>query len=164
MNGNGCAGSTASGVTTGKTRSMNQASSQDLVAVGQAFGAAKRNPGLTQQAEKFAQDALLVGQQQFGALLDGGQLLRRGAAIGRDQGGACLRLPDQRGDADRVELVEVGCADRQEAQPLQQRVARVLRLLQDAVVEIQPGQLAVDETFRAVEATLGLRFAMLTSP
>ena len=63
---------------------------------------------------------------------------------------AGLGLADQAGDADRVELVEVGGADRDEAQPLQQRMARVLRLLHHAVVEVEPGQLAVDEAVRAV--------------
>ena len=56
-----------------------------------------------------------------------------------------LACADQPGDADRVELVEVGGADRDEAQPLQQRMARVLRLLQHTRVEVEPGQFAVDE-------------------
>ena len=82
--------------------------------------------------------------------LDLGQLLRRRAAVRRDGGDAGLRLADQAGDAHRVELVEVGRADRDEAQPLQQRMARVLRLLHHAVVEVEPGQFAVDEAVGAV--------------
>ena len=48
------------------------------------------------------------------------------------------------GDADLEELVEVAGEDGQEAHPLQQRVALVLRLEQDARVELEPRQLAVD--------------------
>ncbi len=84
------------------------------------------------------------------ASLDLRKLLRRRAAVGRDRGDAGLGLADQSGDAHRIELVEVGRADRDEAQPLQQRVARVLRLLDHAVVEVEPGQFAVDEPVRTV--------------
>ena len=62
--------------------------------------------------------------------------------------GVALPGPRQRPqarDAHGVELVEVGGRDRQEPQPLQQRHARVLRLLQHAPVEAEPGQLAVEE-------------------
>jgi hypothetical protein len=51
----------------------------------------------------------------------------------------------QAGDADHEEFVEVVRRDRQEAQLLEQRMAEVPRLFQDAAVELQPGQLAIDE-------------------
>ncbi len=56
--------------------------------------------------------------------------------------------PYRPADAHHVELVEVRGRDRQEAQALEQRVAHVLRLLQHAAVELQPGQLAVVEARR----------------
>src|SRR5262249_49932924 len=64
------------------------------------------------------------------------------------------------GDTDHEELVEVAGRDRQEADPLQQRVVGVLRLLQHATIEIQPGQLAIEEALRpddqlVVQALLG---------
>ena len=47
-------------------------------------------------------------------------------------------------DPDHEELVEVRPVDRDEFEPLEQRVARVEGLLEDPVVERQPRQLAVD--------------------
>ena len=57
--------------------------------------------------------------------------------------------PGEAGDAHHDELVEVLARDRQEAQPLEQRMVGVLRFLQHAPVELQPGNLAVDEARRA---------------
>src|SRR5690606_23198414 len=48
-----------------------------------------------------------------------------------------------RAAADLEEFVEVGAADAQETQPLQQRHRRILRLRQHAEVEVQLRQLAV---------------------
>jgi hypothetical protein len=47
-------------------------------------------------------------------------------------------------DPDLVELVEVGAEDRQEAQPLEQRQAAVLRLFEHPPVELELAQLAVE--------------------
>jgi len=44
-------------------------------------------------------------------------------------------MPHKARHADHVELVEVRGGNRQETQPLQQRMVQVLRLLQNAVVE-----------------------------
>ena len=41
-------------------------------------------------------------------------------------------------DADHEELVEVGAVDRDELQPLEQRVALVERFFEDAIVELEP--------------------------
>ena len=58
-------------------------------------------------------------------------------------------LPDQAGDADHEEFVEIVGRDRQEPQPLEQRMVRVRRFFQHAPVELEPGQLAIDEALRA---------------
>ncbi len=55
------------------------------------------------------------------------------------------------GDADHEELVEVGDEDGEELHPLQQGQGRVLRELEDAVVEVKPGQLPVGEERRVTE-------------
>ena len=52
----------------------------------------------------------------------------------------------QPGDAHHVELVEVAGEDRQELHPLQQRLRVVLGQREHPGVEVQPGQLAVEET------------------
>src|SRR5690606_573583 len=63
-----------------------------------------------------------------------------------------------RGRADLEELVQVGAGDAQEAQALEQRHGRVLRLRQDPEVEIQLRQLAVGVQ-RGVEQGIVLRRA-----
>ena len=65
-------------------------------------------------------------------------------AVGRRPGVAGGDLLLEARHADLEELVEVAGEDGQEAGPLQQRVALVLRLVEDALVELQPRQLAVD--------------------
>ena len=57
---------------------------------------------------------------------------------------ARVDLVVQAGDANHVVLVEVGRVDRAELDALEQRTRLVLGELQHAVVEVQPGQLAVD--------------------
>src|SRR4030095_16059193 len=54
-------------------------------------------------------------------------------------------LPLEAGDAHHIELIEVVRRDRQKAQPLEQRMRRVLGLAEHAFVEREPRQLAVDE-------------------
>ena len=83
---------------------------------------------------------------------DGGP--HAGEQIGRRQA-VVRRLDDLRGelveeagDTDHEELVEVRLADREELQALQQRPALVVRLLDHALVEGQPGELPVQERER----------------
>ena len=64
---------------------------------------------------------------------------------------AGVDLVVQAGDAHHVELVEVGGVDREELDPLQQRDALVLGQLEHALVELQPGQLAVEVEVGRVE-------------
>ena len=72
------------------------------------------------------------------------ELFLGGPAVGRAGDLARLDLLLQAGDADLEELVEVAGEDGQELDPLEQRVALVARLVQDARVELEPRQLAVD--------------------
>ncbi len=55
-----------------------------------------------------------------------------------------LHLVVEAGHADHEELVEVVLVDRREVDALEQRDARVLGELQDPVVEVEPGELAVE--------------------
>ena len=72
------------------------------------------------------------------------ECLRGAQAVGRRARVACRDLLLQAGDADLEELVEVAGEDGQEAHALEQRVALVDGLVQHAVVELEPRQLAVD--------------------
>jgi hypothetical protein len=64
-------------------------------------------------------------------------------AFTRDPRAALL---PQAGDADLEELIEVLAEDRQELDALGQRLLGVLGQRQDALVEVEPGQLAVEVT------------------
>ncbi len=98
----------------------------------------------------------LLGADQFArAGIDRVQLLGRGGAVGGAFQHAGAGLADQPGDADRVEFIEIRGADGDEAQPFQQRMMRVLSLGNDAEIEVQPGQLAVDEAGGGIQGDLG---------
>src|ERR1700674_2050256 len=62
------------------------------------------------------------------------------------------------GDTDLEELVEVRAEDAKKLYPLDQRLGRVLRLLQDAAIELEPAQLAINEIFRIAKAVVGRLF------
>ena len=76
------------------------------------------------------------------------EVLRRGQAVGRAFDGGAFDLLFEAGDADFEELVQVGAEDAEELDALEQGRGRVQRLLQDALIELQPAQLAVEEVFR----------------
>ena len=137
-----------------------------LVGVRQRLGAAQRDPGLAAASvSKSPRMRCWSASSNSARCLMSVNCCAAVRPSAEVPGGARLCLPDQRGDAHRVEFIEVGGADRQEAQPLQQRVARVLGFLQNAVVEIQPGQLAVDEAVRAgAGRTAGSRLAVGLRP
>ncbi len=69
---------------------------------------------------------------------------------------AFAHLALQAGDAHHVEFIEIVGRDRQEAQALKQRMARIFGLFDDALVEGQPRQFAVDvkgaaQAFQGIE-------------
>ena len=100
---------------------------------------------------KLPPAGLLVGGEARYAIADLCKLLARREPVrapGRD---ALAHLRLEARDADHEELVEVVGGDRKEPDLLEQRVLRVFGLLQDPAVEMQPGQLPVDEPLRAGE-------------
>ena len=105
-------------------------------------------------------DRRVLGDELEDPLAGGGELLVGGPAVGRAGDLAGLDLLAQAGDADLEELVEVAGEDRQELHPLEERVALVARLVQDAGVELEPRQLAVqvrEGRLRAGRATRAWR-------
>jgi hypothetical protein len=63
----------------------------------------------------------------------------------------CVDQLHDAGDADLEELVEVRARDRQELDAFEQRVRRVLRLLEHAPIEVEPRLLAVHVENRSIE-------------
>ena len=76
------------------------------------------------------------------------QLLARRTTVDTELVHAGADLLLQAADPLHEELVHVGGGDRQELDPFKQRRATVARLVQDAEVELQPGQLAVEIQLR----------------
>ena len=95
---------------------------------------------------------LHAGQQHVEPVADLDQLLGRGAPVGAGAADAGGHLVLQAGDPHLEELVEVLAEDRQELGPLEQRDAVVLGQRQDALVEVEPGQLAVAVPLRGASA------------
>src|SRR5690606_996412 len=89
-------------------------------------------------------DLVLLFDEPLGDALDLTQGALRGAAVGADLRQAEADLLLDARDPDLVELVQVGAEDRQEPQPLEQRQALVLGLLQHPTVELELAQLPVD--------------------
>ena len=160
MNGNGCEGSTASGVRMGRYWEMNWRSSHSRSRGPQLLGLDDVDAGGGHLGPQRRKARLLVAAEAGGEAVDLDQLLdRRQPVLAhlRDTGGD---LAVQAGHPHHVELVEVGGRDRQEAQALEQRVAGILRLFQNAPIELQPGQLAIVEASGALgrwRCTAGLR-------
>ena len=86
--------------------------------------------------------------QRFGAVGDEPELRGGIEPIGGEEPGGGELLPSQRRDADLVELIEVAREDRRELDPLEERDAGVLDQRQDALVEVEPRQLPIDEPGR----------------
>ena len=102
-----------------------------------------------EQMAQVAPDRLLVDGELRDGLVDQRELLRRRQAVRAALGNALADLRLDAGDADHEELVEVIGRYRQEPHPLQQRMAGIDRFLQHTAVEVQPGQLAIDEALGA---------------
>ena len=94
---------------------------------------------LFQQAAYLVPGLLLAHDQLPRLGMDRRQRARGRETVGRQGGDAGPFLADQTRDADRIEFVEVGGRDRDEAKTFQQRMARIGRFLQHAGVEGEPG-------------------------
>jgi hypothetical protein len=100
-----------------------------------------------QRGGDLLQEAVGVPAHELGGPLgDHLQLLPGGEPVGAADRQAGLHAPLQAGDPHHVELVQVAGEDGQELGPLQQRRAGILGQRQDARVEVEPGQLPVEET------------------
>ncbi len=91
---------------------------------------------------------LLHGHQIGGRCVHPLQLLAGGQAILAEHPDALAHLTFQASHAHHVELVEVVGRDRQEPEPLEQRMVGVVALFQHPFVEGQPRELAVEEAGR----------------
>ena len=124
MYGNGCAGSTASGVSTGKMRSSNTSRSSSRWLGFSSSQSTMRTPAAREQRPTLlVEDRVLPARPAPGAGPDRVELLARAQPVrrGRVARPAADLLP-QPGDADLEELVEVAAEDREELDALEQRL------------------------------------------
>ena len=102
----------------------------------------------TQAFLQIGPAALLSLNQTPSDFGDRGQLLIRGQSVIALHGNSAGRQFLEAGDPHHVEFVEVAVGDRQEPHPLEQRMTRTARLLENALVKGQPGQFAIDIALR----------------
>ena len=105
----------------------------------------KRRPQLVVPA------AILVVHKLVGLAGDHIALLHQRQTIGSRFGVAIFNLLHQAGHAHFEELIQVAGRDGKKFQPLEQRVASILRFFEDAAVERQPGGFPVDVVGRIVQ-------------
>ncbi len=110
--------------------------------------------GAERGQKDVVQGLVLIRDELVRDLAQAVQRLLRSQAVRPGVGEPGLDLLQQARGADLEELVEVRRRDREEPQPLEQRHARVLRLLDDAAVELEERELAVE-----VEVRIGDRGA-----
>ena len=126
-----------------------------LVILGELFVARYGHPDAGELFSKLEPEALLFDVDRADHLLCLPDLLRGRTPVDGEfvHSGSDLLL--QAADALHEELVEVRGGDRQELHTLEQRGSFVVRLVQDTVVEGQPGQLAVEVVLWRIEVELG---------
>ncbi len=160
MKGNGWAGSSASGVSTGNICSRKWVSSRSRSSSVSSCGLSMAMPASRNSLHSC--DQMLCWSAISASAASSTRAIcwagRQPVVAGRGDAGGDHAF--EAGHADHVELVEVGGGDRQKAQPLQHRVARILRLLQHTAVEGEPGQFAVDEALRRVRRDGGRRIRL----
>ena len=115
------------------------------VIAAEVVGIDEQDAGHGEVAPQLAPPPLLLGGEVGHALADLDQLLRRRQAVLGRFRHALADFLAQTSDAHHEELIEVGRGNRQEAQLLEERMVAVRGLLEDPAVELQPGQLTVDE-------------------
>ena len=89
-----------------------------------------------------------IQHHHLNAVVYGAQLLRRCQAIGAGCHHAGHHLLFQPGHPNHEKLIEIRRHDRQETDALEQRLFRILGLFQHALIEGEPGKLAIQEAIR----------------
>ena len=124
--------------------------------VGQLLGLKHTDAGLGEQ--RFEPDPallLLVGQLGDEAG-DAVELLGRRQSVLARRLDAGDDLATQAGHAHHVELIEVRCRDREEAQALKQWMALIHSFLENPAIELQPRQLPIEKPARAERGNAGI--------
>ena len=149
MNGNGCAGSMASGVNSGKTWRRKKSSSHAFSFLLTSGPSTRTIPCSERILAQLAPARLLMAREHRDRLADAAELFGRRQPVGALGGDTLAYLAFQAGNPDHEKLVEIVGGNRQETHPFEQRVGNVLGLLEHATIEMEPGQFPIDETIGA---------------
>ena len=148
MNGNGCAGSIASGVSSGKTWVRKRSSSQARSAFLRSPASSSTTPAACKRRSQRQPLPLLIAGKLRHRFDDAGKLLVRRQPVRTLFSDALAHLALEAGDAHHEEFVEVIGRDGEKAHPLEHRMVLVGGLFQHPAIKVQPGQFTVDETLR----------------
>jgi hypothetical protein len=148
MNGNGCAGSTASGVSSGKDMRKKIIFEPGLLRLADVGTVDQGDAGFAQRRAQFAPLRLLILNKNNHGFGNAHELLGRSQPLGTFRADAGAHLGPKAGDAHHEEFVEVVGRNRQKSQPLEQRMFAIGGFLENAAIEIKPRQFPVDEAFR----------------
>ena len=151
MYGNGRPGPTASGVSTGKICSENTRSTASSSAASQDSQSITRMPCSARAGCTSRPHVGVAPAQLARALGDAFECLARRQAVGAAGVDSGVHHVVEPGHADHEELVEVRRVDGEELDPLEQRDRLVLGQLQHALVELEPGELAVGVQLGGIE-------------
>ena len=147
MYGNGCPGPTPSGVRTGNISRANRRSSSDRFLARERVDGGDRDARLVERRTELLPPELRLGVDELDdPLSDRRERLARGQAVDGADGEPRRRLPDEPGDADHEELVEVRRAEAAHAHPLEQGERVVGRELEQPCVVLDRRELAVEQT------------------
>ncbi len=104
---------------------------------------------LGQRVPQLTPPLLLLARQRRHRLRDARELLRRREPVRRFDRDAGAQLALEAGHTNHEELVEVVGRNGEKPDSFEQRVGVVVRFLEHTAVELEPRQLAIDETLRA---------------
>ena len=98
---------------------------------------------------QFAPTPLLIRSEAAHFFADHLQLFGGAPAILRNDSHSLPHLAAQARHTHHEEFIEIVGGDRQEAELFKQWMVAIARFFQDAAIELQPRQFAIDETVRA---------------
>ena len=149
MKGKGWAGSTASGVRRGSTWSTKYWSSQPRISVSRSSASRTNTPASRRSSFNRAQTSCWRGLEAPDHLGDLAKLLGGGAAVDARRLVPAPQQSEKAGDPDNEEFIQVLAGDGEEPYPLQEGMGDILGLVENALVEAKPGELPVEEPYRA---------------
>jgi hypothetical protein len=103
---------------------------------------------IREQLPQLTPALLLVACQNSNRIRDAGELLGGGEPVWAPDADPRAQLPLEAGHPDHEEFIEIVGGDGEKPDPFQQRMRLVSGFLEHTTIELEPGQLTVDEAVR----------------